>query len=264
MDEGLTRLFGRQEPRSSLGTKIIGKKIYAYDLVTSTNDLAHFLAQGNEPDGVVVFAKGQTKGRGRLGKTWVSPYGKGLYFSLILRPSLKPEEGSRITLTVALAVASALNKIGLIGACIKWPNDILLDSKKVCGILTEMKLAPDKVEYVISGVGLNVNASESELPEDATSLKVVTEKEFDIQDLSHILMREIDYYYQLLLNDRFAEIIKMVKDFSSLILGGRVRVSWEDRTLEGYAVDFNEYGGLVIRKDNGTLEELCSGHLETL
>lgn len=264
MDEGISRVFNKQEARASLGTKIIGQKILAYDLVTSTNDLAHFLAQNNEPEGTVVFAKGQTQGRGRLGKNWVSPYGKGLYFSFILRPALLPSQASRVTLTIALGVACAIEKIHIEGISIKWPNDILIKDKKVCGILTEMSLENEKINYMVAGVGVNVNMSQLDLPSGATSLKEVTRREFDMADLSHIIIKEVDHYYGILLEGKFSEIIKKVKDFSGLILGGRVRVTWEDREIEGYAVDFDENGGLVIRRDNGLSETITAGHLVKL
>lgn len=260
----MIRVFNKQEGETSLGTKIIGKKIYCYDWVTSTNDIAHFLAQNAEPQGSVVFAKGQTQGRGRHGDPWVSPYNQGLYFSFLLRPVMAPREASRITLTMALAVAKALDEIHIEGICIKWPNDILINEKKVCGILTELSLQGDKIKYVVVGVGLNVNTEKKDLPPEAVSLKACAARMFDIADLSHIIIRQLDRYYALLLDHRFPDIIRQVRGYSGLILGGRVRVSWQDRKVEGYAVDFDEMGGLIIRRDNGLLENVFSGHLEKL
>ncbi len=264
MDEGIARVFKKQENKTSLGTKFVGLKIYAYDLVTSTNDLAHFLAHNNEPEGSVVFAKGQTQGKGRLGKTWVSPHGTGLYFSFILRPDMPVDQASRITLTVALAVATALTDMNVENVHIKWPNDVLIGEKKVCGILTELSLLEDRIDYIVVGVGLNVNMSKADLPKDAISLKEAQGREFDIADLSHIIIKKIDHFYALLLRHRFTDIIQKVKEYSGLILGGRVKVSWEDRDVEGYAVDFDENGSLIIRRDNGFLEKISSGHLTKL
>jgi BirA family biotin operon repressor/biotin-[acetyl-CoA-carboxylase] ligase len=264
MDDGIARVFNKQAAKTSLNTKIIGRKIFAYDLVTSTNDLAHFLALNHEPEGTVIFAKGQTQGRGRLGKTWMSPYGQGLYFSFILRPDLSCSLASRVTLTMALAVASALVDVHTEDVSIKWPNDIFIKNKKVGGILTEMSLNNEKIDYLVVGVGLNVNTPKEGLPEEATSLKESVGKAFDIADLSHIIIRHIDYYYELLLKDQFGDILQKAKEFSGLILGGRVKVSCEGREVEGYAVDFDEHGGLVIRRDNGFLENIHAGHLEKL
>lgn len=264
MDENITRKLKKKAENVSLGTKIIGKKIYAYDVVTSTNDLAHFLACNGEPEGAVVFAKGQTQGRGRLGNVWTSPYDQGLYFSFILRPQISAAMASRVTLMVALAVARALQGVHVEGAVIKWPNDILIKEKKVCGILTEMYLKAERVDYLVIGVGLNVNASNLVLPTGATSLKEVANRTFDIADLSHIIIRRIDYYYDLLGKGMFADILREIKEFSALILGGRVRIEWQDRTIEGCVVDFDEDGALIIRKDNGLSEKILTGHLTRL
>ena len=144
MDDGLGRVFGSRSPRQALGTKVIGEKLFVYDMVTSTNDLALFLAEQGEPEGTIVFAKGQTEGRGRHGKTWVSPPGGGLYFSFILKPDCKASDASRITLTIAWAMAMSLKDVGIEDVSVKWPNDILIKGKKVSGILTEMKLAGDR------------------------------------------------------------------------------------------------------------------------
>ncbi len=264
MDDGIARIFKKETAKVSLNTEIIGKKIYVYDLVTSTNDLAHFLAQKGEPEGTVVFAKGQTEGRGRLGNTWVSPYGKGLYFSFILRPRFNGVMASRVTLTVALAVARALEEIHIERVTIKWPNDILVGDKKVCGILTEMHLEADIVGYLVTGIGLNVNTTFSELPEGAVSLKEASKRLFDIADLSHIIITHIDCYYALLCQDKFSEILTGIKERSGLILGGRVRIECQEKIVEGYAVDFDENGALIIRSDNGFLEKVLTGHLVKL
>ena len=264
MDEGLSRIFNKQQGKASLGTKIIGKKIYSYDRVTSTNDIAHFLASGGEPEGSVIFAKGQTKGRGRQGNIWISPYGEGLYFSFILRPDFRAQEASRVTLAVALAVTKSLEEVHFSNISIKWPNDILLDEKKVCGILTELSLEGERVKYIVVGLGLNVNSQKEDLPDNATSLKLSVMKSFDIADLSHIIIKHIDFYYSMVLRRQFAEITEEAKHYSGLILGGRIRVSWQDKVIEGYAVDFDEYGGLVIRRDNGLLEKIYAGHIEKI
>jgi len=264
MDEGLIHRIHKREARKDLGTKIVGRKICSYDLVTSTNDLAHFFAQHHEPEGLVVFAKGQTHGRGRLGNTWVSPQGKGLYFSFILRPKLSLSKAPRVTLMTALAVRRSLADIHIEDVSIKWPNDVLVKNKKICGILTELNVSAKKINYVVIGVGLNVLSELHELPKEATSLKCISLREFDIADLAHIIVKRIDEYYHRLQEDDFATMIDEIKEFSRLVLGGRVRVSWEDKEIEGYAVDFDEDGNLVIRRDNGFLEKISSGHLVLL
>ncbi|MFH1692277.1 MAG: biotin--[acetyl-CoA-carboxylase] ligase [Candidatus Omnitrophota bacterium] len=261
MDEDLTHIFKKEPVRPGLGTEIIGQKIYSYDMVTSTNDLAHYLARNGEPEGAVIFAKGQTQGRGRLGNSWVSPYDQGLYFSFVLRPQISAAMAPRVTLMVALAVAVALRDIHIEGVAIKWPNDVLIKEKKICGILTEMHLEAERVDYLVIGVGLNVNASGLALPQGATSLKEEANRTFDIADLSHIIIKRLDHYYDFLRKGRFADILAEVKGFSALILGGRVRVEWQDKAVEGYVVDFDEDGALIVRKDNGLSERILTGHL---
>lgn len=261
MDEGLIRVFNKQGARTSLGTDYVGKKIYAYDLVTSTNDIALFLAQGGEPQGSVVFAKGQTQGRGRHGNAWVSPYGEGLYFSFILRPDFSARLASRVTLTVALALVRALEEVHAENVTIKWPNDIYLKEKKACGILTEMSLEGEEIKYIVVGIGVNVNAKPADLPDGSTSLKASCGRSFDIADLSHIIIKQVDRYYGLLLRHHFLNIIEEVRQSSGLFLGSRVRVTVQNRVVEGYAVDFDDLGALVIRRDNGMTEKVSAGHL---
>lgn len=273
MDEGVIRIFAKEQLGKPLGTKVVGRKIYSYDVVSSTNTLAHELARKGEPEGSVVFAKGQTEGRGRFGRSWASPCGVGLYFSLILRPAISAAEAPRLTLVAALAVAKGLEAAGADGVAIKWPNDILMKGKKVCGILTELcgieasPCAPGDVsaatyvQYAVVGVGVNVNASLSELPDGATSLKEALAKEFDLADLSHAIMKNMDSCYDLLLSGNFSAILAEVKERSALILGGRVKVACEGRIVEGYAVDFDACGGLVIRRDSGMMEKIYAGTL---
>ncbi len=263
MDEGLTHIFNKRTGVKSLGTKMVGRKVYAYDVVTTTNDLAHFLAREGEAEGSVVVAKGQTQGRGRHGKEWVSPEG-GLYFSFILRPGLEPERVSRVTLTVGWAVAGCLQELGVGAVSVKWPNDVLLDGKKVCGILTEMSLTADKVDYLVVGVGVNVNTAQKDLPQAAVSLAAVAGRTFDIDDLAHILLKRIDTGYGLLLGHKFCHILDDLRGMSHIFLGGRVRVTNGERVVSGYAMDFDEDGGLVVRRDNGIEECVAAGSLEIL
>ncbi len=259
--DGLTHIFNGSK---GLDTKLIGKKVLLYDEVTSTNDLAHRMAQDGEPEGVCIFARSQTSGRGRLGTDWVSPHGKGLYFSFILRPVLPADGACRITLTVAWAVARALGQAGVEQVTIKWPNDIFVDGKKACGILTEMCLKGARIDYLVVGVGVNVNSASHELPPSATSLKESAARDFDLDDLSHIMIREIDRAYVLYLDGGFPKILQGVKEASSLVLGARVRIHTQGALIEGYALDFDNDGGLIVRTDSGLVEKVLAGHLQVI
>lgn len=259
MDTGLTRLFNNRSSQRSLGTKHVGTKFLVYDMVTSTNDLAHFLAKNGEPAGTVVFAHGQTGGKGRLGHAWKSPRG-GLYCTVILRPELHVQELPRVTLITALSIVHALKDIHTPSVSIKWPNDVLVAGKKIAGILTEMSLQDNALSYVIVGLGVNVNTGIDELPEQAVSLKQVLRKECDIPDLAHSILKHMDHYYEKLTSG-FSGLLDEIKGVSGLIMGERVRLISENDSVEGYAADFDKNGGLVLRLDNGFLKTFHSGHL---
>ena len=259
MDTGLTRLFDNRSSKRSLGTRHVGTKFLVYDLVTSTNDLAHFLAKNGEPAGTVVFAHGQTNGKGRLGNAWQSPRG-GLYCTVILRPDLQIHQLTRVTLITALSIVRALKDWHVPHVSIKWPNDVLVAGKKIAGILTEMSLSENKVSYVVVGLGVNVNTNLDELPEQAVSLKQVLRKECDIADLAHNILKHMDGYYDQLACGS-SGLRDEMKAVSGLMMGQRVRLLSENDSVEGYAVDFDENGGLVLRLDNGFLKTFHSGHL---
>src|ERR1700722_3489508 len=157
-------------------TKIVGRDIHVFQETTSTNDVIEKLARDGVREGVVVFAESQTRGRGRLGRKWVSPARKGLWFSILLRPNLRPQETTQLTVASATALRRAIVSQTKLRPEIKWPNDILIGGKKVAGILTEMSAEPDRVRHVIPGIGIDVNQDASEFPTDlrkiATSLKI--------------------------------------------------------------------------------------------
>src|SRR5271163_682412 len=157
-------------------TKIIGRDIRVFEQTTSTNDVIEKLARDGVKEGVVVFAESQTRGRGRLGRKWISPAHKGLWFSVLLRPDLRPQEATQLTVASATALRRAIQTETGLKPEIKWPNDILIGGKKVAGILTELSAELDKVRYVILGIGIDVNLDVSEFPAElkktATSLKI--------------------------------------------------------------------------------------------
>ena len=169
---------------SRLGkTKVIGRDIQVFDKTTSTNDVVEKLARDGVKEGVVVFAETQTKGRGRLGRKWISPPKKGLWFSVLLRPDLQPQAVTQLTIMAATALVRAIQEQSGLWAEIKWPNDLLLRGKKVAGILTELSAELDRVKWVVLGIGLDINLNASEFPAElrplATSLKIETRRTFD-------------------------------------------------------------------------------------
>ena len=151
---------------------IIGSKVYYYDLVTSTNDIAHQMARKGAGEGTVIFAEQQSNGRGRMGRLWVSPKGEGILASIILRPDIPFLDAHEWTIMAGVGVAKAIRDTFGLTAMIKWPNDILINGKKVCGILTEASgQGMERVEYLIIGIGINVHSDMASLPEGATSIK---------------------------------------------------------------------------------------------
>ena len=175
---------------------IIGKKIYHYKTVSSTNTFACGLAQKGRPEGTVLIAEYQSQGMATAGKRWISPRGKSILFSIILRPRVLPAEVSRITRHVAIAVGRAINITTSLQPQFKWPNDLMLKRKKVCGILTQMTTKSEQIEFVIVGIGLNVNTEINGLVNGATSLKMELGKSVNRRRLLKTILKELDKEYQ--------------------------------------------------------------------
>ncbi|MBU1913248.1 MAG: biotin--[acetyl-CoA-carboxylase] ligase [Candidatus Omnitrophica bacterium] len=246
-----------------LKTDIIARKIYSYKETSSTNDAAYKLAASGEKEGSVVIAESQTAGRGRMGRFWVSPKSKGAYFSIILRPDILPKEVSSITLFSALSVAKTIREMAGLATFIKWPNDVLINDKKICGILTEMNAETDKINFVIIGIGININTKEELLPKGATSIMEARGAEISRLELVKGIFKNLDKYYKLFNSDQIAEIIREYKEFSNF-LGKRVQVTYHDTKLEGYAIDVDKEGALVLRMDSGLNERVLAGDVTML
>jgi len=252
------RIYG-YDISSDLGTKVIGKKaIHYYDTIGSTNDRAYELAEEGEEEGALVIAESQTSGRGRIGRKWVSPKAGGVYMSLILRPDAETDEIPAITLIAAIAIIRAIKKTAGVDARMKWPNDILAEGKKVCGILTEIKAQPDRIDFLILGVGVNVNTPREKLPLEGTSLKIVKSVPIERTELVKRILEEFESDYTRFQKKGFISMREECKAFSS-VLGKRIRVLEHHHRIEGVAVDIDEKGALIIRKDNGVNQRIFSG-----
>jgi len=247
-----------QEILFGLKTKTMGQRIFHHETLTSTMDTAFRLAVEGEKEGALVVCEGQTKGKGRLGRSWSSPKGKGIYASIILRPQLSPVQVSQLTLLTAVAVCDALRCATKIPVTIKWPNDILINDKKVAGILTELSAEMDRVRFVVVGLGVNVNTPLNSLPETATSLKHVAQKQFDRVRLLQEVLVKFEHWYESYKHQGFAHVIVQWKKFS-LMLGKRVRISDQGGTVEGEAIDLDESGGLIVQSGNGSMIKCISG-----
>ncbi|MGE0268800.1 MAG: biotin--[acetyl-CoA-carboxylase] ligase [Candidatus Omnitrophota bacterium] len=230
----------------NLNTKVIGRNYIHYDMLSSTMDNAFQMGVSGAQEGTVVCAEGQTKGRGRMERPWSSPKGKGLYFSLILRPSIFPADAAKITLFSAVAMCEALSRSTSLNIHIKWPNDLLINNKKVAGILTELSAEMDRVRFMVIGAGVNVNTSIKQLPDSATSLKHETGKIFSRVALMQEIFLSIEHWYGILNKNGFDPIIERWRQLSST-LGKKVTVG----DVKGKAVDLDEHGGLIIQKESG-------------
>lgn len=243
--------------------KRIGKRIHFFQEVDSTNDVAFQIALGGAVEGEVVIAESQTKGKGRLKRHWQSPPGCNLYTSIILRPDIAPVLASQITLTTGVAVADLLSLYCPGNVTLKWPNDVQIRGKKVCGILTEMSASSARrVNFIIVGIGVNVNIGRSEFDESfrdiATSLMVETGSEISRLDLIVKLFDNLEYLYAKLQLDGFGSIKDMWLKYSDMV-GKKIRVVFNDSVQAGEVHGIDDFGALIISDENDVLRRIIAG-----
>jgi len=248
-----------------LRTSRIGHQIYAFKTIGSTNELANTLALQGEADGSVIIAEAQTKGRGRAGKRWESPMGKGLWFSVILRPDIGVKRAGLFPLVAAVAVAEAVEGTVCLQPSVKWPNDLLLEEKKFCGILSEVQFTGVRVEYIVLGIGVNVNQEREDFSEElrdkATSLLIVTGRTIDRLALLAEVLYCLEKNYELILYRRAQEVLEKWRELCGywgqpvVLVQGKSEVSG---ILEGLSED----GGILLRTSSGTLTKALAGELE--
>src|SRR5271154_1167779 len=219
-------------------TKIIGRDIQVFEQTTSTNDVIEKFARDGVKEGVVVFAESQTRGRGRLGRKWISPAHKGLWFSILLRPDLRPQETTQLTVASATALRRAIQAETGLKPEIKWPNDILIGGKKVAGILTELSAELDKVRYVILGIGIDVNLDAGEFPAElkkiATSLKIEAGEMISRAELATAILRALDEDYSRIGGGKFPAVADEWESYC-VTIGKNVTVHIGDRKIRGCA-----------------------------
>jgi BirA family biotin operon repressor/biotin-[acetyl-CoA-carboxylase] ligase len=245
-----------------LRTQFFRGPVHYFDSLPSTNDKAKELAAAGAPEGALVVAEGQSAGRGRLGRHWESPAGAGLYVSLLLRPPLPPHELPQITLTTAVAVSRALERAAGAAPGIKWPNDLLLEGKKVGGILTEMETESDQIRHLVVGLGINVNNREfpPEIAETATSLALALGRSFVRVPLLQAWLEEFEVLYQRFLAREFPAILEEWK-LHTVTLGTRVAVRQGPAIVQGLARDVAPDGALLIETAPGEVVRATSGEI---
>ena len=261
-----TELLLPDEIRNGLNTHVMGKKIIYCPEVNSTQDMAAELAKSGTVEGTVVIAERQTSGRGRKGRQWISSSEGGIYLSIVLRPCLTPLQTMQIPLITAVAVRKVILQAARVDPQIKWPNDILISGKKVAGILTEMNCEMDMVNYVVLGIGLNVNTPVSILEQvpggKASSIAIECGERVSRVKLVQLLLNEFENIYNEFQKKGFVSIREEWKSGSNTI-GSRVKISdgRNQNGIEGQALDIDENGFLLVRKNNGDLEKVISGEV---
>lgn len=245
----------------------IGRKIFFYEIIDSTNTIAAGLAEKGEEEGTVVIADCQNKGRGRLGRHWVSPPGVNIYMSILLRPDIEPKDATLLTIMAAIGCTVALRRVTNLTVTIKWPNDLIVSDKKLGGILTEMRTTRKKVEYVITGIGINVNMDSDALPnaikEVATSVKMEMGKLHSRTEIITEILNEINHWYSILKEKRRRELLSQWEQLTST-LGREVKIILGEETLTGLAESIDNEGMLILRLPSGALRVIRDGDLTIL
>lgn len=255
------------EIQEGLETRIFGAgEIIHFAETDSTNLRAKVLAASGAPEGTVVVAEKQTRGRGRKGRSWCSPDGGGIYISLILRPAMPPGEAPRITLVTGVAAAQALLGMTPLEARIKWPNDILVKGKKIAGILTEISTDMDKIDHIVVGIGINVNVAADELSEEikeiATSVRIETGEVFSRVRLIRAFLKEFEACYETLQSRGFNSIRERWKELSDS-LGKQITVDMIGKTCTGRFIDIDAEGILILEDEHGEYHRIVSGDIRT-
>lgn len=251
-----------QEIQCGLKTAFMGQRMHHFTTIGSTNQEAKRLAAEGAPEGTVVVAEAQSSGRGRLSREWFSPSQGGIWFSTILRPGLHPTQAPRFTFLGAVAVAQAIRELTGVGVEIKWPNDIHFEGRKLVGILTELNAEMDAINYIVMGIGINVNVDMEDFPVElrhiASSLKRETGHFVSRQKLLRKILEHMELLYTRVLSEGFSPIFESWRQLNCT-LGFPVNVISIGSEFAGMAVDIDEEGALLVRKEDGSLERVISG-----
>jgi BirA family biotin operon repressor/biotin-[acetyl-CoA-carboxylase] ligase len=256
------------EIKKGLETKTLGKEIHHFSLVDSTNRVARDLAEEGAPEGTVVLAEQQSQGKGRMDRRWHSPPG-GIWMSVILKPRLSPYQVQGITLVAAVAVVEAVKEVTGLCPKIKWPNDIYIEGRKVCGILTEMKGETDRVEHVVIGIGLNVNNEFKESDEPVSegsspvSLSMLLSEPADRKELVREILFRLEKCYFRYVSEGISSLLELWRR-NNFTLGSRIILKMGDKEFSGVAEDITPEGGLILRDHQGEKKVFYSGEVTVI
>ncbi|WP_199484511.1 biotin--[acetyl-CoA-carboxylase] ligase [Peribacillus glennii] len=253
------------EIQLGLAAEVFGKAIHYEETVDSTQKIAHRLAGSGAPEGTLVVAEEQSFGKGRLSRNWYSPKYTGIWMSLILRPNIPFQQAPQLTLLAAVAVVQGIEEATELMPGIKWPNDILINGKKVTGILTELQAEADRIHSVIIGIGINVNQKNGDFPEDllekASSLFIETGHQVSRAKLIQHILVKMEILYKLYLEQGFAPI-KVLWESYAVSLGKEIKASTLTETIHGTALGITEEGVLLVEGHDGQIHNIYSADIE--
>ncbi len=244
-----------------LKTSWLGKNIIYEEIMESTNKYAKKLGEENVTNGTVVVTKKQTAGRGRRGRNWISPEGN-CYFSLLLKPSIQTEHASRLTLVSALALAEAINNVAGLETQIKWPNDVVVDGKKLCGILTESSIDVDDLKYVVIGIGINVNQKkfDPEIDSMATSISLQLGQDVECAHMIAEFLNCFEMYFSIFIQTE--DLSMLLSQYNALLVNKNKEVRIVDQSERvGVAIGINDVGELLVRNNAGVVESVNAGEV---
>ena len=258
---GTGSIYNETTIADQIHTKWAGKTVHFARETDSTNLWIKRLAKEGAPEGTLALAEFQSAGRGRLGRSWEVPEGTSVMMSILLRPKFEPQYAPMLTLVMGMAVAKAVKKFGF-DVSIKWPNDVVVSHKKICGILTEMGVRDGKIDYAVIGVGINVNIREfpEEMADKATSLYLESGKEFDRSQIPGLVMEAFEKYYE-----KFAatcDLSGLKEEYESILANYNqpVRVLAKE-PYEGVARGITDGGELLVEKTDGTIVAVSAGEV---
>ncbi|MGN0250804.1 MAG: biotin--[acetyl-CoA-carboxylase] ligase [Oliverpabstia sp.] len=256
-------VLGESEIKSRMETQWVGQRVYFYEEIDSTNTQAKRLAEEDAPSGTLVVSDCQVKGKGRRGRVWTSPKGEAIYMTILLRPQIRPDRASMVTLVMGLSVVQAIRNVLGLETSIKWPNDVVLNRKKLVGILTEMSAQMDYIEYLVIGTGINANMTEfsEELRDKATSLRMEMGRPVNRAALIAESMKCFEINYEIF--EKTQDLSGLIEDYQAVLanLNQPVRVLEPGHEYSGIARGINEKGELLVEREDGTVTAVYSGEV---
>ena len=256
-------VLGESEIKSRMETQWVGQRVYFYEEIDSTNTQAKRLAEEDAPSGTLVVSDCQVKGKGRRGRVWTSPKGEAIYMTILLRPQIRPDRASMVTLVMGLSVVQAIRNVLGLETSIKWPNDVVLNRKKLVGILTEMSAQMDYIEYLVIGTGINANmtAFSEELKDKATSLRMEMGRPVNRAALIAESMKCFEKNYEIF--EKTQDLSGLMEDYQAVLanLNQPVRVLEPGHEYSGIARGINEKGELLVEREDGPVTAVYSGEV---